>query len=93
MAALRLASASSPERRVFRQKTFLCQGKKKQNGPQRFRAHMLADRKSHSPEVAPSGVRHDMFVAFMTCFRCARGSLSDLEVNASKKIHQDQVSK
>ena len=46
---------------------------------------MFADRKSHSPEVAPSGVRHDMFVAFMTCFRYSRGSLY-LEVNESKKM-------
>jgi hypothetical protein len=45
---------------------------------------MFADKKSHSPEVAPSGVRHDMFVAFMTCFRYSRGSLSDLEVKENK---------
>lgn len=30
---------------------------------------MLADKKSHSPETAPSGVRQDMFVAFITCLR------------------------
>ena len=60
--------------------------KKKQNIPKRLRAYMFADRKSHLPEVAPSGVRHDIFVAFMTCFRYSRGSLSDLEVNERSKM-------
>jgi len=36
---------------------------------------MLADKKSQFPDMAPSGVRHDIFVAFMTCFKYSRGSL------------------
>jgi hypothetical protein len=30
---------------------------------------MFADKKSQSPDMAPSGVRQDMLVDFMTCFR------------------------
>jgi hypothetical protein len=36
---------------------------------------MLADKKSESPAMAPSGVRQDMFVDFMMCFKYSRGSL------------------
>jgi len=36
---------------------------------------MFADRKSQSPDSAPSGVRQDMFVTFITCERYSRGSL------------------
>jgi len=71
---------------VFFVKNFFVPRKKKQYIPKRLRAYMFADRKSHSPEVAPSGVRHDIFVAFMTCFRYSRGSLSDLEVNERSKM-------
>lgn len=70
----------------FLSKNLFVPRKKKQNIPKRLRAYMFADRKSHSPEVAPSGVRHDIFVAFMTCFRYSRGSLSNLEVNESNKM-------
>jgi hypothetical protein len=37
--------------------------------PNKLRAYIFADRKSHSPERAPSGVKHDMLVAFITCRR------------------------
>jgi hypothetical protein len=46
--------------------------------PKRLRAYMFAERKSHSHEVAPSGVRQDMLVVFMTCFRYSRGSLMEI---------------
>lgn len=48
------------------------------HSPNRLRAYMFADRKSQSPEIAPSGVRHDMFVAFMTWRRYSLGSLCAL---------------
>ncbi len=38
---------------------------------------MLADKKSESPAMAPSGVRQDMFVDFMICFKYSRGSLAE----------------
>jgi len=38
---------------------------------------MFADRKSQSPESAPSGVKQDIFVTFMTCSRYSRGSLQE----------------
>jgi hypothetical protein len=44
--------------------------------PNRLRAYMFADKKSQSPEVAPSGVRQDIFVAFITYLRYSRGSLT-----------------
>jgi hypothetical protein len=37
--------------------------------PNKLLAYMFALKKSQSPDRAPSGVRHDMFVVFMTCFR------------------------
>jgi hypothetical protein len=45
------------------------------HAPKRLRAYRFAERKSQSPESAPSGVRQPMFVADMTCCRYARGSL------------------
>lgn len=39
------------------------------NSPNKLLAYMLAERKSHSPDMAPSGVKHDMLVDFMTCLR------------------------
>jgi hypothetical protein len=36
---------------------------------------MFADRKSQSPDMAPSGVRHDIFVAFITSRKYSLGSL------------------
>ena len=43
--------------------------------PNKLRAYMFADKKSQSPDNAPSGVRQDMFVTFITCERYSRGSL------------------
>jgi hypothetical protein len=43
--------------------------------PKRLRAYIFADKKSQSPESAPSGVRQDMLVTFITCFKYFRGSL------------------
>lgn len=37
---------------------------------------MLADKKSESPAMAPSGVRQDIFVDFIMCFKYSRGSLT-----------------
>lgn len=39
------------------------------NSPNRLLAYKLAVRKSHSPDMAPSGVKHNMLVDFMTCLR------------------------
>lgn len=39
------------------------------SSPNRLRAYRFAERKSQSPDIAPSGVRHAMFVEFMMCFR------------------------
>jgi hypothetical protein len=46
------------------------------NVPNRLRAYILADKKSESPAIAPSGVRQDMFVDFMMCFKYSRGPLA-----------------
>lgn len=43
--------------------------------PNKLRAYMFADRKSQSPDRAPSGVKHDMFVDFMMWSRYSRKSL------------------
>jgi len=69
-----------------KKKNFFVPREREVDVPKRLRAYMFADRKSHSPEVAPSGVRHDIFVAFMTCFKYSRGSLSDLEVNEKQRM-------
>ena len=66
LSMLRLARASSPERREKKKGSLKkehprCQIKK--DLPKRLRAYIFAERKSHSPDVAPSGVRHDIFVA------------------------------
>ena len=58
--------------------------KKTVDVPNKLRAYIFADRKSQSPEMAPSGVKHDIFVAFMTCLRYSRGSLLKLQ---SVNIH------
>jgi hypothetical protein len=47
-----------------------------QHVPNRLRAYILADKKSESPAIAPSGVRQDIFVDFMMCFKYSRGSLA-----------------
>ena len=47
----------------------------KEYTPNKLRAYMFADKKSQSPDSAPSGVRQDMFVTFITCERYSRGSL------------------
>jgi hypothetical protein len=40
---------------------------------------MFADKKSHSPDRAASGVKHDMFVDFMMWFRYVLRSLGATE--------------
>ena len=44
--------------------------------PNKLRAYKLADKKSESPAMAPSGVRQDIFVDFIMCFKYSRGSLA-----------------
>lgn len=39
------------------------------SSPNRLRAYRFAERKSQSPDIAPSGVRHAMFVEFIMCLR------------------------
>ena len=70
---LRFASASSPERNISASPEMREENKRV---PNRLRAYMLADKKSESPAMAPSGVRQDMFVDFMMCFKYSRGSLA-----------------
>jgi hypothetical protein len=71
----------------FCQKKFLCQGKRNKTYHRDF-GRIRRGSQIKSLEVAPSGVRHVMFVAFMTCFKYSRGSLSDLEV---KKITMGEM--
>jgi hypothetical protein len=77
---LRLASASSPLRNHKRADL----RREGQDIPNRLRAYRLADKKSESPAMAPSGVRQDMFVDFMICFKYSRGSLAKC-VNGCKR--------
>jgi len=74
---LRLASASSPIIRAKSCRISLCGAIRglTNHEPNKLRAYMFADRKSQSPESAPSGVKQDIFVTFMTCSRYSRGSL------------------
>jgi hypothetical protein len=70
---LRFARASSP---IIIPMSLRLGGTQGRNHvPNRLRAYIFAERKSQSPDMAPSGVRHDMFVDFMTCFKYSRGSL------------------
>ena len=50
---------------------------------------MLADKKSQSPDKAPSGVRHDMLVAFMTWCRYSLGSLQQGQFETEGKRTQN----
>lgn len=43
--------------------------------PNKLRAYMFADKKSHSPDIAVSGVKQDMLVDFMICCRYSLRSL------------------
>ena len=49
---------------------------------------MFADKKSHSPEIAPSGVKQDMLVAFMTCLRYSLGSLQHKKIELQIKLER-----
>ena len=45
---------------------------------------MFIDKKSQSPDNAPSGVRQDMFVAFITCERYSRRTPEESQVSADR---------
>lgn len=65
---LKFARASSPVRVTYSQYegnsiTEICV----LDLPNKLRAYRFPDKKSQSPERAPSGVRHAMFVTFITC--------------------------
>ena len=72
LSMLKLANASSPTMSRWNDKLTMDGG---EYAPNKLRAYMFADRKSQSPDNAPSGVRQDMFVTFITCERYSRGSL------------------
>lgn len=70
---LRFARASSPGKQP-QVRTQACVLTRRYS-PNKLRAYMFADRKSQSPDRAPSGVKHDMFVDFMMWSRYSRKSL------------------
>ena len=70
---LRFASASSPKGTISTSPKTMEESK---CVPNKLRAYMLADKKSESPAIAPSGVRQDIFVDFIMCFKYSRGSLA-----------------
>ena len=51
------------------------------SSPNTDRAYMFADKKPHSPDNAASGVKHDMFVDFIICFKYCCKSLVREECN------------
>lgn len=54
------------------------------SSPKTLRAYKLADKKSHSPERAASGVRHAIFVDFMICARYWRRSLRVIKLESQR---------
>lgn len=81
LSMLRLANASSPGEWISVVRNHQIKQMQVWYWPNKLRAYMFADKKSQSPDMAPSGVKHDILVDFMTCLRYSRGSLGHERVS------------